>query len=503
MSNKDKYPLKSQDEKRFKLLFKLALYEYLAPQRCIQEYKLDKAKFDYIIKSILKSFNQTMINYGEMVGILTAQSVGEPLTQQTLSSFHKTGAGGLQGGPRFRELLSYTKNIATPYTYIYLRKEYRENKVVAQKIASYLKYTVLKNITRKVTIVYDSDVGNPKSYTNKDAIDKKSIFYINNERETSLETMPWLFRVSLSKEAMIENDINMLDMKTEFIKFWNSNYGDTMGVKKHVKDLVSKVMRGCIASNFNNSDEPTVHFRFDLGHIDNQMLMDLYDILLNKFKLKGSENIARIDEIKNNNIVTFDGPDAAMKIDKEVVIYANGIDMNLIKHIPAIDHNRTFCNSVHIILKNYGIEAARAFLVREIPLQFDKPIIPQHPQIIADLMTSTGTITSIDRHGMNRMDKDPLARASFEKMVEHFVNAAIFSETDTLQSVSSQIMVGKAFTGGTGMCEVLIDNDMLENTSNADYISNVPMMGASHHMTTTNLIHDIMNMEDIKTYIPT
>lgn len=502
MSTTEKYPLKSQDEKRFKFLFKLALYEYLAPKRCITEYKFDKSKFDFVIKQILKSYNETMVNYGEMVGILTAQSVGEPLTQQTLSSFHKTGAGGLQGGPRFRELLSYTKNIATPYTYIYLKKEFRENKVIAQKIASHLKYTVMKDIARKITIVYDSDVENAKSYTVKDGIDKKTVFYINNDRETTLETMPWLFRISLSKEAMIENDINMLDIKSEFIKFWNDNYGDMMGVKKQVKDLISKVMRGCIATNFNNSDEPTIHVRFELNQIDNQMLMDLYDIILNKFKMKGSENITRIDEIKSNNLITFDGADREMKTGKELVIYANGIDMNMLKHIPAIDMTRTFCNSLSIILKNYGIEAARAFLIREIPLQFDKPIIPQHPQIIADLMTSTGTITSIDRHGMNRMDKDPLAKASFEKMVEHFVNAAVFSETDTLQSVSSQIMVGKAFTGGTGMCEIIMDNEMLENTSNADYISATSMSGTGFQLSTSSLIDDIMKMKEVNIYMP-
>lgn len=505
MVSPEKNPIKTLDEQRFKLLFKLAIYEYLAPKRCIEEYKLNKLQFDFVVKEIVRSYNKTLVNYGEMVGIITAQSVGEPLTQQTLSSFHKTGAGGLQGGDRFRELTQFTKNIKTPYTYIYLKDEFKRNKTLAHKIASYLKYTIMKDISRKIVIVYDSDTENNKSFTKKDNIDLNSVFFLNNERGANLENLPWLFRISLSKDAMIENDVNMLDIKTQFMQFWNNNFSDSMGLKKPVKDLISKVMRACIATNYSNSDEPVIHIRFELSSANNQMLMELYDIILNKFKLKGSENIERIDEITEESVVTFNNPDKELVMDKELVIYANGIDMSLIKRIPAIDMKRTFCNSLAVILKNYGIEAARAYLIHELPLQFDEAIIPQHPTLIADLMTSTGTITSIDRHGMNKMDKDPLSKASFEKSIEHFVNAAVFSEVDALQSVSSQVMIGKAFKGGTGICEIMMDNEMMENTSNVDLVldpTKQNMTGSAIRFSTSNLIDDILNFDDIKTYIP-
>ena len=92
--------------------------EYIAPKRCILEYSFNKIKFDMIVKEIIQSFNKTLIQPGEMVGIVAAQSMGEPLTQMTLSSFHKSGSGvaGLQGTPRIRELLGYTTTI---YVYIY------------------------------------------------------------------------------------------------------------------------------------------------------------------------------------------------------------------------------------------------------------------------------------------------------------------------------------------------------------------------------------------------
>jgi DNA-directed RNA polymerase II subunit RPB1 len=502
MISPEENPLKHLDEQRLKFLFKLCLYEYIAPKRCIEEYKFSKEQFTYVIKEIVKSYNSSMINYGEMVGVVTAQSVGEPLTQQTLSSFHKTGAGGLQGAERFRELLGYTKNIKTPYMNIYLKEEYRNNKVLAHKIASHLKYTVLKDITKKIMIIYDSDVENKRSYTVRDDMDQKSIFGINNDKVTSIGSMPWLFRISLNKEAMLENDVNMLDIKTQFIQFWNNTFTDLTGAKKMQKDFLSKILRGCILSNYNNSDKPTVHIRFELSQTDNNMQMELYDIILNKFRLKGSEQVMRVDDIMEETMINYNNPDGVPVNEKEFVIYANGIDLNMIKHIPMIDMKRTYCNSLLLILKNYGIEAARAYLIHEMPLQFTNPKpIAQHQMLIADLMTSTGTITSIDRHGMNRMDRDPLSKASFEKMMEHFVNAAMFSEVDTLQSVSSQIMLGKQFKGGTGMCELAIDNDMLENMSSVEIGGSRPDPNAIQ-LTTSSLMNDILKMDSIMTFIP-
>ena len=80
------------------------------------------------------------------------------------------------------------------------------------------------------------------------------------------------------------------------------------------------------------------------------------------------------------------------------------------------------------------------------------------------MITHGGSLISIDRHGINRQDTDPLSRASFEKTMEQFINAAAFNETDKLKSVSSRIIIGRMINGGTGYCELMMDNDILENT---------------------------------------
>ena len=42
--------------------------------------------------------------------------------------------------------------------------------------------------------------------------------------------------------------------------------------------------------------------------------------------------------------------------------------------------------------------------------------------------------------------------------------ASAFNEVDHMRSVSSRIMAGRCFKGGTGLCEVIIDNELIENS---------------------------------------
>jgi len=71
---------KMYNQKKSKYLFQIALYEFLSPKRCIYEYKFTKEKFDQVIAEIIRSFNISMVEPGEMVGVVASQSLGEPLT---------------------------------------------------------------------------------------------------------------------------------------------------------------------------------------------------------------------------------------------------------------------------------------------------------------------------------------------------------------------------------------------------------------------------------------
>ena len=67
-----------------------------------------------LICALKEKHNESLIQPGESVGIIAAQSIGERFTQSTLNTFHQAGllipAGATKGIPRVEELLNVSKN---------------------------------------------------------------------------------------------------------------------------------------------------------------------------------------------------------------------------------------------------------------------------------------------------------------------------------------------------------------------------------------------------------
>ena len=166
-------------------------------------------------------------------------------------------------------------------------------------------------------------------------------------------------------------------------------------------------------------------------------------------------------------MISFDNEDQSLEKKTEYVIYTKGINMINVRNLIGVDLNKTYCNDIITIYEIFGIEAARNMIIREIISVFScngSTVNFQHISIFGDLMTNVGTLTSIDRHGLNKLDTDPFSRASFEKTVEQLINAAVFNEVDHMKSVSSRIMAGLCIKGGTGLCNLILDKELLENS---------------------------------------
>ena len=87
-----------------------------------------------------------------------------------------------------------------------------------------------------------------------------------------------------------------------------------------------------------------------------------------------------------------------------------------------------------------------------------------HLSLLVDLITHSGILISIDRHGLVKLDNDPLSKASFEKTVDILLQAAVYNDVDTVQSVSSRIMCGRTFNGGTCAFDLMMDNEAIINS---------------------------------------
>ena len=335
-----------------------------------------------------------------------------------------------------------------------------------------------------------------------------NIFYSHNPSKYSCQpnvnTLPWLMRIILNKERMLNKDITLLDIKAKFCNHWEKRYKDARGVKKEEKQLLDKITQTAILSNYDNDKLPIIHIRFDMTDFDFSTIIGFLDVFIDNFKLKGVDNIDKILDTSETRVVSFNNEDQALINDKEYVTVTSGVNLIDLRYVNGIDVSRTICNDVVEIYERFGIEAARAALLKEIVAVFSGSgnfVNYSHLAILIDTMTSSGTLTSIDRHGMGKLDTDPLARASFEKTVDQLIQAAVFGEQDHMKSVSSRIMAGMVVKGGTGLCNIILDTKMLENS---EYIEDIETKYKKtfSELTSNPVISDVLDKEEPDIFLP-
>ncbi|KAI9877255.1 MAG: hypothetical protein M1823_007133, partial [Watsoniomyces obsoletus] len=124
----------------------------------------------------------------------------------------------------------------------------------------------------------------------------------------------------------------------------------------------------------------------------------------------------------NGKIVKTTNPDTGEEEDaKEPIITTQGVNLVAMRdnqHI--INPNTIRTNSVHDMMKYYGIEAARVTIINEISAVFSGHGITvdnRHINLIADAMTQTGRYLPFSRHGVLKESSSVLAKMSFETVM--------------------------------------------------------------------------------------
>lgn len=420
---------------------------------------------------------------------------------QCADSFHLAGVRGMvtttQGVPRIAELLSLTRTPKTPQMAIMLTKEYANSRDMANKIASYIEFTSLGDLRGKLSIYYDIDPYRKGGFIEQDKAVK--IYTTSNVSKNSCQSditnLPWLLRIELNREKLLKKEVTLVEIKSKLCHLWERRHNDKM-VKKEEKHIFENITQIAIMSNTDYDKVPVLHIRFDMVKFDLVILNSFIDMIVDNFKLKGMGNITGTD-VKDELVVTFDGPNHAIEKQKSYFIYTQGTNLYDIRFLNNIDINNTITNDIVAMYETFGIEAARTILYREWYYAYDRAgatVNYQHLALSADMMTFNGTLTSIDRHGMNKTDTGPLSRSTFEKTVDILLTAAVFSETDNMNSVSSRIMAGQVIKGGTGYCNVILDTDMIQQSEFTEDIGQ-KYVRTYNEITKSNILNDIETKE--------
>ena len=117
----------------------------------IKKHKLSPAQ----IKHVTERYENMQIDAGEAIGVVTAQSVGEPGTQMTMRTFHFAGVSELNvtlGLPRIIEVLDARKAPKTPMMNIYIKAPHNKTFNSASKIADKIKQVSLEDVSTDFTL---------------------------------------------------------------------------------------------------------------------------------------------------------------------------------------------------------------------------------------------------------------------------------------------------------------------------------------------------------------
>ncbi len=168
------------------------------------------SKIKKVAKMALKEYESSKIDPGESVGLVAAQSIGEPGTQMTLNTFHFAGVAEMNvtmGLPRIIEILDGRKTIKTPMMEIFLKSPYNKGKGI-REIAMKLKETKVGEIIHEIQI---------------NLAELKILCHFNMDKLADLDLKISKVADSLGKakgvakevKAKVEGDIIVLKMKEE------------------------------------------------------------------------------------------------------------------------------------------------------------------------------------------------------------------------------------------------------------------------------------------------
>jgi len=493
-------------EKMFKPCekFKIAYTFYMNPFILIHKNKYHNIAITFLCDNIIQCYKKSIVNPGEMVGMVGAQSIGEPTTQMTLNTFHYAGVSSksnvTRGVPRIEEILTLTKKPKNPSLTIYLRPDDSFDINKSYNIASKIEHTKLKNIIRKAEIYYE-----PNDFeTNIDEDDQMMKQYVqltevirecygeekseDDDEEDEPGRIDWIIRFELDETLMLDMNISNEDIHYVL----KSSYGNDIQ---------------CFYADYNTDGK--INFRIRLSNLPRAKKKDQFaeedyihfvktflDKILNDVVIRGVKDIEKVNLRKINNYKVYQ-PETGNYDKKEVyVLDTIGSNLSDILTLNYIEKNKTFSNDIIEMQNVLGIEAARKCLFNEIleVMEFDSTYINHHHiHLLCDRMTCNKKMVSIFRHGINKDDIGPIAKASFEETTEMFLQAARHGELDNMRGVSANVMCGQEGYYGTSSFDVYIDNEYL-----SEQISKLPPKepGTSDKNETSDDLFDDFKMDD-------
>ncbi len=371
-----------------------------------------------VVRALVRNVKARLVEKGDAVGVLAAQSMCEPATQMTMRTFHLAGVAEIDvttGIPALERVLSLPYQ-GPPTWVIELRLEepYRSDREKAEELARNIEETRFEELVKSIEV--------------------------NPERNT--------IDVELNPETMEESGIE----KDEVVGFLREFLGGVVHEEDEDKLYVFLA----------DVESPS-----ELAELANE---------LREAVIKGIEGVihASVQYDEENDeyyILTRGSPDGSPKrpptwISKRArnsKVSKRAYLMLQLMQMEGVDATRVKTNDPKIMDVLLGVEAGRASVIEQLEEVYGSQGIsvdPRHFMLIADMMAFWGelrSVRSVGGYSVMELKGSPLTKAAFEYVSKVLTETATSGDVEELRGVLENIIVGRPVPVGTGTVELALD----------------------------------------------
>ncbi len=348
--------------------------------------EITSEQFKRIVEMVSNEYQKSRIEPCEAVGVVAAQSIGEPGTQMTMRTFHYAGVAEINvtlGLPRLIEIMDARREPSTPTMAVYLLDDWAFDRDRARQETWQIEAAPLHEFG---DITIDMENMQVLVLLNRAVCDRRKIAV-----DEIIEIAPRKIR-----ERRHYRDFEVeADPKKPLITFTPKNqesYQNLFQLAEHVRNVIV------------------------------QGIDDIERVVVRK---EGGEYILYTEGSNLKDVFEVKGVDTSRTRSNNISEIADVLGIEAGRNA-IIQEALTTLNEQGI-----GVDV-------------------RHIMLVADMMCMDGEVKQIGRHGIAGEKESVLSRAAFEVTVNHLLDAAITNEVDELNGVTENVIVGQPIQLGTG-----------------------------------------------------
>jgi len=352
----------------------------------LDDKEITDSQFRLILERVLKEYMSTRIEACEAVGVIAAQSIGEPGTQMTMRTFHYAGVAEINvtlGLPRLIEIMDARKEPSTPTMTVYLEDEFCNDRDRAREVSWQIEAAPLHEFGDITTDMENMHV----------------IVHLNTK--------------VCDKRKILPSDI----METAPRKIRD---------RRHYRDFEHDINEETSTIIFSPKNKESYQNLFQLAeHVRNVIVQGIDDILRVVVRKETGEYILYTEGSNIKDVFDVVGVDTTRTRTNNISEIASVLGIEAARN--AIIHEAVSTLNEQGILVDV-----------------------RHIMLVSDMMCMEGEVKQIGRHGIAGEKESVLSRAAFEVTVNHLLDAAVANEVDELSGVTENVIVGQPILLGTG-----------------------------------------------------